>query len=80
MGVALLGAIVNSRANSTTGPALDRFLHGYQVALVVGAVIVAVGVPVSLLTMRRTPAATDQPEAAATVQAEAVPQPSLEAL
>jgi EmrB/QacA subfamily drug resistance transporter len=73
MGVALLGAIVNSRENSATGPALDRFLNGYQVALVVGAVIVAVGVPVSLLAMRRT-------AAAATDQAEAVPQPSLEAL
>ncbi|GIH16983.1 MFS transporter [Rugosimonospora africana] len=72
MGVALLGAIVNSRENSAAGPALDRFLSGYQLALVVGAVIVAAGVPVSLFALRRA--------APVAVEAEAVPEPSLEAI
>jgi EmrB/QacA subfamily drug resistance transporter len=53
LGITILGAILSARQNAVTGPALHRFLEGYQLALVVAAALVAVGVPVSLLTLGR---------------------------
>jgi EmrB/QacA subfamily drug resistance transporter len=53
LGITILGAILNARSNAVTGPPLHRFLEGYQFALVIAAILVAVGVPVSLLTMSR---------------------------
>jgi EmrB/QacA subfamily drug resistance transporter len=53
LGITILGAILSARENAVTGAALHRFLEGYQFALVVAAVIVAAGVPVSLLTLAR---------------------------
>ena len=50
---AMLGAILSARQNAVTGPALHRFLEGYQFALVVAAALVALGIPVSLLTLGR---------------------------
>jgi MFS family permease len=66
LGITILGAILSARENAVTGPALDRFLHGYQFALVIAALLVAAGVPVSLLTLGRRPrvgTATSIPEA-----------------
>jgi EmrB/QacA subfamily drug resistance transporter len=53
LGITILGAILSARQNAVTGPALHRFLEGYQFALVVAAALVAVGIPVSLLTLGR---------------------------
>jgi EmrB/QacA subfamily drug resistance transporter len=54
LGITILGAILSARQRAATGPVLHRFLEGYQFALVVAAVLVAVGVPVALLTLGRT--------------------------
>ncbi|MBB4700386.1 MFS transporter [Sphaerisporangium siamense] len=55
LGVTILGAILSARQSAAiadgAGP-LPAFLQGYQLALVVAGVIVAVGVPVSLVTLR----------------------------
>ena len=53
LGITILGAILSARQNAVTGPPLHRFLEGYQFALVIAAVLVAVGVPVSLFTLGR---------------------------
>ncbi len=53
LGITVLGAILNARQHAVTGPPLHRFLEGYQLALVVAAALVALGVPVSLLTLGR---------------------------
>jgi MFS family permease len=53
LGVTVLGAILTNRANAATGSEMHRFLEGYQFSLVVAAVLVAVGVPVSLFMLRR---------------------------
>ena len=53
LGITILGAILSARQNAVTGPPLHRFLEGYQFALVVAAALIAVGVPVSLLTLGR---------------------------
>jgi EmrB/QacA subfamily drug resistance transporter len=71
LGITILGAILSARQNAVTGPALHRFLEGYQLALVIAAALVAVGVPVSLLTLGR-PARRDV--------AEPAPEPVLEAV
>ena len=47
LGVTILGAILSNRANAVAGAALHRFLDGYQFALVVAGVLIAVGVPVA---------------------------------
>ena len=60
LGITILGAILNNRANAATGTELHRFLAGYQVALVVAAALVAVGVPVALYTLRSVRPAPDQ--------------------
>jgi MFS family permease len=71
LGITILGAILSARQNAVTGPALHRFLEGYQFALVIAAALVAVGVPVSLLTLGR-PARRNVVEPA--------PEPVLEAV
>ncbi|MBG0560198.1 MFS transporter [Actinoplanes aureus] len=53
LGVTVLGAILSNRANAATGSEMHRFLEGYQFSLIVAAVLVAVGVPVSLYMLRR---------------------------
>jgi EmrB/QacA subfamily drug resistance transporter len=54
LGITILGAIVSAQEHAATGPALHRFLAGYQLALVIGAALIAVGVPVSLFALRTT--------------------------
>jgi EmrB/QacA subfamily drug resistance transporter len=66
LGITILGAILANREHAATGPALHRYLAGYQFALVVAASLVALGVPIALLALRRirTPQqpAVDEPE------------------
>ncbi|MFC6081081.1 MFS transporter [Sphaerisporangium aureirubrum] len=65
LGITILGAVLNARQNtSLEGGAtpLNAFLDGYQLALVIAAAIIALGVPLSLLTMRRRPPAPAAPE------------------
>ncbi|MET0425491.1 MAG: DHA2 family efflux MFS transporter permease subunit, partial [Actinoplanes sp.] len=52
LGVTILGAILTNRSNAATGTELHRYLEGYQFSLVVAAVLVAVGVPVALWSLR----------------------------
>ena len=70
LGITILGAILGNRSNAATGSELHRYLAGYQFSLVVAAILVAVGVPVSLYALRsvRVP----EPEA---VTLEPVPEP-----
>jgi len=67
LGVTVLGAILSARqaAELADGAApLPAFLTGYQFALVIAAVVVAIGVPVSLWALRtRRPAAVPTPAA-----------------
>jgi hypothetical protein len=64
-GVTVLGAILGARqsALAQTGlPSQVAFLAGYQLALIVAALMVAAGIPLSLHTFRRhTHAATPAP-------------------
>ncbi len=68
LGITILGALLTNRANAATGSELHRYLEGYQFSLVVAAVLVAVGVPVSLWSLRSVrptpaaPAADDEKE------------------
>jgi EmrB/QacA subfamily drug resistance transporter len=55
LGITILGAILSARQNAVSGSELHRFLEGYQFALVVAAVLVAAGVPVSLFALARAP-------------------------
>ena len=52
LGITILGAILTNRAHAATGTELHRYLAGYQFSLVVAAVLVAVGVPVALWSLR----------------------------
>ncbi|MEV6304088.1 MFS transporter [Actinoplanes sp. NPDC051861] len=54
LGVTVLGAILTNRANAAEGSELHRYLEGYQFSLVIAAVLVAIGVPVSLYMLRRS--------------------------
>jgi EmrB/QacA subfamily drug resistance transporter len=72
LGITILGAILSARQNAATGPVLHRFLEGYQFALLIAAALIAVGVPVSLFTLGRRPAAP--------VPVAAVEEPLLEAV
>ncbi|GAA2892736.1 MFS transporter [Actinoplanes cyaneus] len=53
LGVTVLGAILSNRAGAATGTELHRYLAGYQFSLLVAAVLILVGVPVSLWMLRR---------------------------
>ncbi|MEV0901756.1 DHA2 family efflux MFS transporter permease subunit [Actinoplanes sp. NPDC049802] len=67
LGVTVLGAILTNRATAADGSELDRYLEGYQFSLVIAAVLVAVGVPVSLWMLRREPAPLPEPKVLETV-------------
>ncbi|MER6950645.1 DHA2 family efflux MFS transporter permease subunit [Nonomuraea sp. NPDC000554] len=69
LGITVLGAILTSGQSASGKPPLAAFLDAYQVTLVIAAVIVLAGIPVSLyaLRARRTPRETDAPQAASTV-------------
>jgi EmrB/QacA subfamily drug resistance transporter len=61
LGITVLGAILTGRQAS---PALPDFLEAYQFTLVIAAIIVAVGIPMALWSLRKRPelpqAATDE--------------------
>ncbi|MBU2667374.1 MFS transporter [Actinoplanes bogorensis] len=52
LGITILGAILTNRSNAATGSELHKYLEGYQFSLVVAAILVGVGVPVSLWALR----------------------------
>ncbi|WP_426504181.1 DHA2 family efflux MFS transporter permease subunit [Dactylosporangium sp. McL0621] len=64
LGITILGAILSNRQSSASGVPLHRFLAGYQFSLVVAASLVAVGVPIALVALRRL--RTPEPAAAET--------------
>ncbi|GGQ50515.1 DHA2 family efflux MFS transporter permease subunit [Couchioplanes azureus] len=72
LGITILGAILTDRAEAATGSELHRYLEGYQFSLVVAAILVAVGVPVSLYALR---AVRKAPDAGAPSVPERVPEP-----
>jgi EmrB/QacA subfamily drug resistance transporter len=53
LGITILGAILSNRQHAATGEPLHRFLAGYQFSLVVAASLVAAGVPIALVALRR---------------------------
>jgi hypothetical protein len=57
LGITVLGALLTARQAASDGPPLTAFLEGYQFTLVIATVIVLVGIPVALATLRgpRTP-------------------------
>ncbi|WP_248964207.1 MFS transporter [Sphaerisporangium perillae] len=61
LGVTVLGTVLSARqgtaARAGAGP-ITAFLDGYQLALIVAGIIVAIGVPVGLLSLRTRPADT----------------------
>ncbi|GLY05735.1 MULTISPECIES: MFS transporter [Actinoplanes] len=63
LGVTVLGAVLSNRAGAASGSELHRYLEGYQFALVLAAILVAVGVPVSLWMLRRSRPSIEVPEA-----------------
>ncbi|MEU4239617.1 MFS transporter [Actinoplanes sp. NPDC026619] len=52
LGITILGAILTNRSNAATGTELHRYLAGYQFSLVVAAILVALGIPVALWSLR----------------------------
>ncbi|GIM95523.1 MFS transporter [Paractinoplanes toevensis] len=62
LGITILGAILTNRSNAATGTELHRYLAGYQFSLVVAAILVALGIPVALWSLR----SVKQPAASAT--------------
>lgn len=71
LGVTILGAVLDEKSASSIrhgATPLHAFLDGYQLAIIVGAILVAVGVPISAIAMRhvRTSAgAVSSPETVA---------------
>jgi MFS family permease len=62
LGITILGALLTNRSNAATGTELHRYLAGYQFSLVVAAILVAVGAPVALYSLRSVrPAAPAEP-------------------
>ncbi|WP_432973058.1 DHA2 family efflux MFS transporter permease subunit [Dactylosporangium sp. CA-233914] len=53
LGITILGAILSNRQNAASGAPLHRFLQGYEFSLVVAASLVALGVPIALVALRR---------------------------
>ncbi|MDH2429421.1 MFS transporter [Sphaerisporangium sp. TRM90804] len=65
LGVTVLGAILTTRQNATISTGanpLTAFLDGYQLALVVAGAIVALGIPLSLYSLRTRPQPTPAAE------------------
>jgi predicted MFS family arabinose efflux permease len=60
LGITILGAILSNREQAATGPELHRFLSGYQFSLVIAAMVIAVGIPIALISLRRARVA-DEP-------------------
>ncbi|WP_327089008.1 MFS transporter [Nonomuraea sp. NBC_01738] len=59
LGITVLGAILSARQSGSDQPPLAAFLDAYQFTLVIAAVIILVGVPLSLWALRvRAQAAT----------------------
>ncbi|GAA2619599.1 MFS transporter [Paractinoplanes durhamensis] len=52
LGITILGAILSNRSNAAAGTELHRYLAGYQYSLVVAAILVALGIPVALWSLR----------------------------
>jgi EmrB/QacA subfamily drug resistance transporter len=52
LGITILGAILTNRSNAAAGTELHRYLTGYQFSLVVAAILVALGIPVALWSLR----------------------------
>ncbi|WP_406311571.1 MFS transporter [Streptosporangium sp. NBC_01639] len=76
LGVTVLGAILSGRQSSILQDGarpLTAFLEAYQFTLVIAAVIVLVGVPVSLFSLRSPAAAQDPGSAETTGERLAVP-------
>ncbi len=63
LGITILGAILTNRSNAATGTELHRYLAGYQFSLVVAAILVAVGVPVALYSLRSVRPTAAEPAA-----------------
>ncbi|GIF19582.1 MFS transporter [Paractinoplanes tereljensis] len=61
LGITILGAILTNRSNAATGTELHRYLAGYQFSLVVAAILVGLGIPVALWSLRsvKQPAAAE---------------------
>lgn len=57
LGITILGAILSARQSAAGGAPLHAFLEAYRFTLVIAAVIVLAGVPVSVYSLRRTRAA-----------------------
>jgi hypothetical protein len=58
LGVTVLGAVLSTRQTARLADGvrpLTAFLDAYQFALVIAAVIVAIGVPVALFSLRNGP-------------------------
>ncbi|MFC0861899.1 MFS transporter [Sphaerimonospora cavernae] len=69
LGITILGAIMSSRQSAVTGTPMHRFLDAYQFTLLIAAVIVLVGVPVSLYSLRRARTSSlETPEPAAVAE------------
>ncbi|MFC4536268.1 MFS transporter [Sphaerisporangium dianthi] len=71
LGVTVLGAVLSARSSASAAEGavpITAFLDGYRLALIVAALIVAVGVPVSLVSLRTR-------RAAAEIAPEPVPEP-----
>jgi len=80
-GVTVLGAILGARQTALAHlgyQPLPAFVAGYQLALVVAAIIVAAGIPLSLYTLRRRPTHTTTPSLVGRRNA-AAPEPSVQA-
>jgi EmrB/QacA subfamily drug resistance transporter len=56
LGITILGAILSNRQHAATGTDLHRFLTGYQFSLVIAAVVIALGAPIALWSLRKAPA------------------------
>jgi EmrB/QacA subfamily drug resistance transporter len=65
LGITILGALLAARQAASDGPPLTAFLEGYRFTLTIGAIVVLVGVPVALYTLRegRTPKKEKRPQA-----------------
>ncbi|WP_250575426.1 hypothetical protein [Nonomuraea sediminis] len=64
LGITVLGAILSGRQSASHQPPLIAFLDAYQFTLVIAAVIVLLGIPVAIVTLRasRTPARSAEEE------------------
>jgi EmrB/QacA subfamily drug resistance transporter len=64
LGITVLGAVLSSSQSGSDQPPLVAFLDAYQFTLVIAAVIVLVGIPISLYTLRTPTRTEEEPQAA----------------